>query len=662
MIYRNRIIICGSLILLISIIFSNRICYSNDNNQSRKVLILGSYNSESGWEASIIKGLKQSIDENISVKVDFLDSKSIDTDIYNESFIELLNLKYKGDSIDCILTIDDEALELVRNNLFNEESFIYKKPIVFVGINSLVFITEEESKYITGVFAQQDNLSDLDIILNGSKDVEDIYLVLDNSIYSKTFKENIRSLEKFTVRPFNMKIIEEYKFDKVIEKLKNIDHKKSAIILCGSYEDDVNGEVIQAEKIISEIKEVTKAPLYTKMKFYVEAGAIGGIINDGEKLGTMASNFISSVLHEKNKNVLVPSSSRISIPFYNYDALMYYNIDPLALPKNTVFINKGIFDLLLPNKLKIIMWISFILLLVCIILSIYNYISNMKRAKVNDKLLLESLERHEIKTDFILTVSHELRTPLNIIINATKLLKYKIDNNNFNTESAINQLELINKNSNRLLRLINNIIDVSKIESGYIDTTFKNENIVDVVEDATLSVVDLANSYNINITFDTEEEEIITSIDRAKIERIMLNLLSNSIKFTKDGGKILVTVNKEEDNVVIRVKDNGIGMTDELKSHLFEKFRRATLYPSLEREHEGSGLGLFIVKGLVEVHKGTITVESEINKGTTFIISIPMGIVDKEHIKSKLVKMPIEYVSQIELADIYKQNEDNSEK
>ena len=172
-----------------------------------------------------------------------------------------------------------------------------------------------------------------------------------------------------------------------------------------------------------------------------------------------------------------------------------------------------------------------------------------------------------------------------------------------------------------------------------------------------MSVVDLANSYDIEIIFDTEEEEMITAIDRSKIERIMLNLLSNSIKFTNDGGHIYVNLKKEGNDIIIEVKDDGIGMSSETKDHLFEKFKKAKRYPSLEREHEGSGLGLFIVKGLVGIHNGSINVESEINKGTKFIIKIPQGFVDKENSNQNLMNIPLDYTSKIELSDIYNKDE-----
>ncbi|MBQ3420172.1 MAG: HAMP domain-containing histidine kinase [Romboutsia sp.] len=271
------------------------------------------------------------------------------------------------------------------------------------------------------------------------------------------------------------------------------------------------------------------------------------------------------------------------------------------------------------------------------------------------KDIKESVEREKIKTDFIFTISHELRTPLNIITNSSKLIKSKINKNEYEKELFLRQINLIEKNSNRLLRLANNLIDVSKIESGFLDVSFKNQNIVEVVEDTVMSAIDVSKSYGIELIFDTEEEEIITAIDRNQIEKIILNLISNSIKFTDSGGHIYVSIEKDEEYILIKVKDDGIGMNDELINHMFEKFRKAKLYPSLERATEGSGLGLYIVKGLVEKHNGIIDIKSEINRGTTVIIKLPQSFVDKENSNQNLMNIPLEYTSKIELSDIYKE-------
>ena len=134
----------------------------------------------------------------------------------------------------------------------------------------------------------------------------------------------------------------------------------------------------------------------------------------------------------------------------------------------------------------------------------------------------------------------------------------------------------------------------------------------------------------------------------------MLNLLSNSIKFTNDGGKIMVFVKREVDNVIIEICDDGVGMSEEIKKHLFEKFKRADLNDGFNRKNEGSGLGLFIVKGLVDLHNGEIAVKSKSNEGTKFIISLPIRIVEDRENENLIEYSSLEYMFEMELSDIYK--------
>ena len=140
-------------------------------------------------------------------------------------------------------------------------------------------------------------------------------------------------------------------------------------------------------------------------------------------------------------------------------------------------------------------FVGFIIILgVCSL--IYISIVNKKVARKNKMLLLESMEREKIKTDFIVTISHELRTPLNIIINATNLLMIKLKEDNIDVKYFQERLTYIMKNSNRLRRYINNLIDVSKLEMGYMDVKLKNQNIVNIVEEVTLAIVDLAKKFD----------------------------------------------------------------------------------------------------------------------------------------------------------------------
>lgn len=230
----------------------------------------------------------------------------------------------------------------------------------------------------------------------------------------------------------------------------------------------------------------------------------------------------------------------------------------------------------------------------------------------------------------------------------------KLKEDNIDVKYFQERLTYIMKNSNRLRRYINNLIDVSKLEMGYMDVKLKNQNIVNIVEEVTLAIVDLAKKFDIDVIFDTEEEEIITAIDTLKIERVILNLLSNSIKFSKNGRRIFVNMKKKEESVIIEISDEGMGMSEEFKTHLFEKFKRGDVNEGLKRQNEGSGLGLFIVKGLIELHNGTIDIISKLNEGTKIIITLPIRLVNEKENDEFIVDSSLEYLFEMEFSDIDK--------
>lgn len=650
--YKKIILIFLILSTVIFIFINPILCYANDNN--KKILIIGSYSPKNKWEVSITKGFGDAGKDRYTVKAEFLDSESFEEEGYEESFINFLNVKYKDSNIDYIVTLDDEAFQLIRSKLFDNQSFIYEKNIIFAGVNNYVTLSNEESKYIKGILEIQDNLEMINTILTAGNKVNDIYLLLDESIFCKTVKENFENLKDVAVVPFNYHIIQGAYLDDIKKQIEGISPENAAIFLCGTYKKDVDDGVVSSKSLIDELQEITSMPIYTKLEEYIYDGAIGGIVNDGYKLGEVLCSLIDNLIIGSNIFSAIPAHDTFSIPIFNYKAMSKYDINPLKLPKNTVYINKKPYDLLLPKKWIAVVWfVGFIIILgVCSL--IYISIVNKKVAIKNKMLLLESMEREKIKTDFIVTISHELRTPLNIIINATNLLMIKLKEDNIDVKYFQERLTYIMKNSNRLRRYINNLIDVSKLEMGYMDVKLKNQNIVNIVEEVTLAIVDLAKKFDIDVIFDTEEEEIITAIDTLKIERVILNLLSNSIKFSKNGRRIFVNMKKKEESVIIEISDEGMGMSEEFKTHLFEKFKRGDVNEGLKRQNEGSGLGLFIVKGLIELHNGTIDIISKLNEGTKIIITLPIRLVNEKENNEFIVDSSLEYLFEMEFSDIDK--------
>lgn len=257
-----------------------------------------------------------------------------------------------------------------------------------------------------------------------------------------------------------------------------------------------------------------------------------------------------------------------------------------------------------------------------------------KASEENIRLLNEVKQYDMLKTEFFANLSHELRTPINVILSAIQLLNLYLNDGAIENNKDINKyIFTMQKNCYRLLRLISNIIDITKIDAGFFELNLENHNIVDVVEDITLSVSEYMEHKGLNLIFDTEVEEKHIACDSDKIERIMLNLLSNAVKFTDVGGTISVNIFDKEDRVFISVMDTGIGIPKEKQKLVFERFHQVD--KSLTRSHEGSGIGLSIVKSLVELHEGSISVNSEYGKGTEFIIELPVRLVDADEVAAE---------------------------
>lgn len=275
--------------------------------------------------------------------------------------------------------------------------------------------------------------------------------------------------------------------------------------------------------------------------------------------------------------------------------------------------------------------------------------------KVNEekRKLKEAIEIDRLRSDFFANLSHELRTPLTIIFGTLQLIEREQKEILIKDESLKKRVKTLKQNCYRLLRLINNLIDMTKIDAGYFTVSLKNHDIIPIVEDISLSVVEFAENKGIKIQFDTEIEEKITACDPDKIERIMLNLLSNAIKFTNPNGNILINIYDGESDIKIVVKDDGIGIPKEKLDSVFGRFIQVD--KSLCRNHEGSGLGLSIAKSFVEMHGGTIKVESEYGNGTEFIISLPITLIEDNMDAIDYVAVAENHVQRvnIEFSDIY---------
>jgi PAS domain S-box-containing protein len=245
-------------------------------------------------------------------------------------------------------------------------------------------------------------------------------------------------------------------------------------------------------------------------------------------------------------------------------------------------------------------------------------IADAQRAEAERERIEALAELDRAKTLFFTNVSHELRTPLTLILSPLEELLADAD------RSAVerDQLELIRRNALRLLRLVNTLLDFSRAESGRIDALFQPTDLAAVTVDLASAFRSAIEAAGLRFVVDCPPLDEPIWVDRETWEKIALNLLSNALKFTMSG-EIGVSLQLEDDDVVLQVRDTGVGVPPEELPHLFERFHR--IRDVAARSHEGSGIGLALVDELARLHGGTVAVESELGVGTTFTVRLPRG-------------------------------------
>ena len=246
-----------------------------------------------------------------------------------------------------------------------------------------------------------------------------------------------------------------------------------------------------------------------------------------------------------------------------------------------------------------------------------------KEMEKNEQLFKKVLSLEQNKNNYFVNLSHELRTPLNVLSSINQLIKEFTKKDNFITPEKLSYyMGIMDRNCSRLLSLINNLIDHTKIENNSYIINKKDEDIVYLVEETVLDIKDYIEEKGLELIFDTDVEEKVIRCDKVDIERCIINLVGNAVKFTPEGGLIEVLLQDLDDKVKIIVKDNGIGISEENQKIIFDRFNQVVDESSEQKG--GSGLGLTITKQFITLHNGEIYVESEVGVGSEFIIILPV--------------------------------------
>jgi signal transduction histidine kinase len=229
---------------------------------------------------------------------------------------------------------------------------------------------------------------------------------------------------------------------------------------------------------------------------------------------------------------------------------------------------------------------------------------------------LRELDR--LKDDFVSTISHELRTPLTSISGYVELAREGAD------PETGGYLEVVERNTARLLALVNDLLFVARLQSGRLDLEFEQVDVAKLVAEAVATAKPQARDANVELRLSLDGGDTAVRGDRRRLGQVVDNLVSNAIKFSPDAGTVDLTVDRRNGLVLIEVEDHGMGIPEEERKHLFERFFRAQ--GALDRQIPGTGLGLYITKSIVEAHGGTVAARSIAGEGTSFVVQLPAAL------------------------------------
>ena len=624
--------------------------FTNSKNayslERKEILFISSYNPNFISFNDQINGIVESLGEDINLHTEYMDSKITDNESNERDFYNLLKYNISNyKKYESIIVGDDEALEFAikyRDDIFKDI------PIVFLGVEDTKLI-QDSLKYnlVSGVRESESLGANIELIAKLHKNVKNIYIItedleiLDRSTIS--LEEGFYTKEGLNI---NTIVTKNMSINEFKEKLSTLDEDDGIITFYPNHFK--NKYWIGYEDITKLIKHYTnKVPIYSVLGYNINNGSIGGKVVNHYNQGKKAGEIVKAILEGKDAKKLYIDKDNANEYVFDYHIMKEFNIKKRDLPEGSIIINDPMAYILNHKEISVPI-LLFVFGLISIIFVLIFYIRyKIKYQKELLCVINESNEVNRLKSYFISNITHELITPITVITSVMQLTKSNKHDEDFILKE--NSAKIIDDNCNRLLRLINNIIDIDKYTYGNMTLNLEKVNIVELSESVVMSILPYVETRNLEVIFDTTEEEIIMNIDCDKIERVLLNLLSNAIKFSKKEGTIKVNLIKNNDILRIEVEDNGIGIKDDNLHKIFDKF--VQLDSTMTRKNEGTGIGLSIVKSFVELHNGNISVESKINEGSIFTVDLPIvneEIEYKEYSEDEIINK-----SKLELSDIY---------
>jgi len=641
-------------------------------NNPLKILILNSWSPDHNWVKGEVKGIKDALKERhekIEFTTEYIDYpriQGIDKEKYIQAYHHFFNNKYinKNYKFDIIFVTDDPALNYM---IKYHDLYFPNTPVVFSGINNYNSKKMENKKnQFFGVLETVDYLGTLKIAYKLHPDAKKFYILGDKTATSQSQISEIKKISsKF---PLEFIYLDNLSFEELAKKLNTLTNNDIVFLL--AFYSDVKGTQLTTDEIMSFLEKNNKAPLYSFWKWLLgKGGVIGGKVLSSYDHGQDAVKRF--YMNDKDKRVLIQGGNNPYV--FDYKELSRFGINQQTLPFNSQIINKpfSFYDNYRDLVIGTIIFISLLLLLLAILLL------NIKKRKALEKRLRQT--KNELKLlnkDLELTVeertqdlthsndeleqtitylkqtqtqliesekmaslgalvagvAHEINTPVGIgltgithFIDISEKLENSFENNNM-TESMFKEFLDVSRELSVLI--YSNLSKTSDLVKSFkqiaVDKTFEKKrkfNLNKSIKHSILSLGNIINKTNIDISVNSNDNIIINSYPSA-FSQIITNLILNTVNhaFVSDSiGSINIKLSIVEKDVILEYKDDGKGIEKKDISRIFDPFF------TTNRKNGGIGLGLNIIYNIITSQlEGSINCKSELNKGTTFIITIPL--------------------------------------
>lgn len=624
----------------------------------KRVLLLNSYNRDMLWTESITQGVNEVLEQQgtpIKLSIEFMDTKNYVTPAYMQLLADKYFYKYNEIGFDVIITSDDNAANFAlkhRNELFRDA------PIVFCGVNDLDFSKRDDFSNITGVLEFTDVAGTIRSALDLQPDLKRMFLVVDDTTTGRISKALIEKIIPDFQDHLEFEWIEGIPMPEVKKTVANLP-PESAILLV-MYNLDSHGKWFTYTEVIEHLSSVSNTPIYGMWDFYLEKGIVGGMITSGRRQGAIAARMAVDIINGKKAKdvpVVVQKSNKY---MFDYRVMKQFDLDPTRLPKDVALLN-------VPESLlqKYAFEVLTVIILIVFLTGVIVALLVNNRARRNAEIELEELSHYQeilieqrtdelvqrsreleianielkkidnLKTSVLNTVSHDLRTPLTSVLGFCKIINrdfkkyFKPLYENDETLGArgdriVSNLDIVDVEGARLTRLINDFLDLSKIEAGDMVWTDVTVNPRDLIERAAPLLEGYFHNTDITLNIKVDNDLPPISADPDRLLQVLNNLVGNAAKFTNEGS-VTIHAKREGGWFVVTVKDTGVGIPPDQLDSVFDTFYQVAEANMDIMVARGSGMGLAISKRIIEHYDGAITARSTQGEGSTFSFRLPFA-------------------------------------